>query len=65
MTIFGVALLSKHPDNVTWAGMVWNLVWVTLGNTIAGAGLMAGAYWTASRQRGWLARPVPQTRPAE
>jgi nitrite transporter len=65
MTIFGVALLSKHPDNVTWAGMVWNLVWVTLGNTVAGAGLMAGAYWTASRQRGWLARPVPQTRPAE
>jgi nitrite transporter NirC len=65
MTIFGVALLSKHPDNVTWAGMVWNLLWVTLGNTIAGAGLMAAAYWTASRQRGFLIRPVPQTRPAE
>jgi len=65
MTIFGVALLSKHSDNVTWAGMFWNLLWVTIGNTIAGAGLMAGAYWAASRQRGFLARPVPQTRPAE
>jgi formate/nitrite transporter FocA (FNT family) len=45
--------------------MFWNLIWVTIGNTIAGAGLMAGAYWVASRQRGFLARPVPQTRPAE
>jgi nitrite transporter NirC len=49
MTIFAVALLSAHPDNVTWIGLVWNLFWVTLGNTIAGAVLMAGAYWTASR----------------
>jgi nitrite transporter NirC len=65
MTIFGVALLSKHSDNVTWAGMFWNLLWVTIGNTIAGAGVLAGAYWAASRQRGFLARPVPQTRPAE
>jgi nitrite transporter NirC len=50
MTIFGVALLSKHPEAVTWAGMTWNLFWVTLGNTIAGALFMAGAYWTASQK---------------
>lgn len=50
MTIFGVALLSPHPDTVTWPGMGWNLFWVTLGNTIAGALFMAGAYWTASRR---------------
>ena len=49
MTIFGVALLSQHPDNVTWAGMAWNLFWVTIGNTIAGALFMAGAYWLSSR----------------
>ena len=48
MTIFGIALFSHHPDNVTWAGAAWNLVWVTIGNTIAGAGLMAGAYWFAT-----------------
>ena len=48
MTIFGVALLSAHPDSVTWAGMAWNLFWVTIGNTIAGAVFMAGAYWVAS-----------------
>jgi nitrite transporter NirC len=50
MTIFGVALLSKHPEAITWAGMTWNLFWVTLGNTIAGALFMAGAYWTASQK---------------
>jgi nitrite transporter NirC len=50
MTIFAVVLFSKHPDTVTWAGMVWNLFWVTLGNTIAGALFMAGAYWLASKK---------------
>lgn len=50
MTIFGVALFSKHPDSVTWAGMMWNLFWVTLGNTAAGALFVAGAYWVASKK---------------
>ena len=49
MTIFAIALLSAHPDNVTWGGAAWNLFWVTIGNTISGAGLMAAAYWGASR----------------
>jgi nitrite transporter NirC len=63
MTIFGVALLSKHPDTVTWGGMAWNLVWVTIGNTIAGALFMAGAYWTASHK---LLAPAPTVaQPAE
>lgn len=62
MTIFGVALLSPHPDTVTWSGMGWNLFWVTLGNTIAGALFMAGAYWTASRD---LSARVPAVAPAE
>jgi nitrite transporter NirC len=48
MTIFAVALLSKHPDTVSWAGATWNLIWVTIGNTFAGAVFMAGATWYAS-----------------
>jgi nitrite transporter NirC len=63
MTIFGVALLSKHPDAVTWAGMAWNLFWVTLGNTVAGALFMAGAYWTASHPL--LAPASAMAQPAE
>ncbi|CAN5260181.1 nitrite transporter NirC [soil metagenome] len=48
MTVFAVALFSKHPDSVTWAGAIWNLTWVTIGNTFAGAVFMAGAYWYAA-----------------
>lgn len=49
MTVFGVALLSAHPPEVSWAGMAWNLFWVTLGNTIAGALFVAGAYAPVAR----------------
>lgn len=49
MTIFAVALLSHHPNSVTWSGMIWNLFWVTLGNTISGSVFMAGAYWVTLR----------------
>ena len=48
MTVFSVALLSDHPDNVTLVGAARNLVWVTLGNTISGAGFMGLGYWLAS-----------------
>ena len=59
-----MALLSAHPENVTWAGMGWNLFWVTLGNTIAGALFMAGAYWLTSN-RPLLASLTPRPEPAE
>lgn len=45
MTIFSVALLSEHPDTVTLSGAAWNLLWVTIGNAISGAGLMGLGYW--------------------
>jgi nitrite transporter NirC len=45
MTIFAVALLGNHPATVSFSGMAHNLAWVTLGNAIAGAFFMAGAYW--------------------
>ncbi|MEP2532683.1 formate/nitrite transporter family protein [Shimia sp.] len=45
MTIFGVALLSEHSGGISLAGAARNLVFVSLGNTIAGAGLMGAGYW--------------------
>lgn len=48
MTIFAIALLAKHPDTVTLAGMAHNLLWVTLGNAIAGTMFMAFGYWRAN-----------------
>lgn len=64
MTIFGVALLSEHPDTVTWGGMAWNLLWVTLGNIVAGALFMAGAYWAASHRLFVPPRPAAEPQPA-
>jgi nitrite transporter NirC len=50
MTIFAIALLAPHPDTVSIAGMGWNLLWVTLGNIVSGAGIVGLGYWVASRE---------------
>jgi len=50
MTIFAIALLAPHPDTVTVAGMGWNLLWVSLGNIVSGAGIVGVGYWAASRE---------------
>ncbi|HLI20754.1 MAG TPA: nitrite transporter NirC [Stellaceae bacterium] len=49
MTLFLIALLGDHPATVTWGGLVYNLFWVTIGNIIAGAGIMGIGYWYVSR----------------
>jgi nitrite transporter NirC len=49
MTLLLIALLGDHPATVTWAGLAYNLVWVTIGNIIAGAGIMGLGYWYMSR----------------
>jgi nitrite transporter len=50
MTIFSVALLTNHPETVSLAGMAHNLLWVTLGNALAGAMFMGFGYWRATPQ---------------
>ncbi|HET7767099.1 MAG TPA: nitrite transporter NirC [Burkholderiales bacterium] len=44
MTLLGLALAGNHPETVSLAGFAWNLFWVTLGNAVAGAIFVAGAY---------------------
>lgn len=48
MTLFSVALLSEHGDGVHLVGAAYNLFFVTLGNVIAGAGIMGAGYWLAA-----------------
>jgi len=48
MTVFSVALLSDHPDNITLAGALRNLAYVSAGNAVAGAGIMGLGYWIAA-----------------
>ena len=45
MTVFGVALLSEHPEAITTTAAIRNLLWVTLGNTLSGAAFMGVGYW--------------------
>jgi nitrite transporter NirC len=49
MTLLSIALLAPHPPTVTLGGLGWNLLWVTIGNAISGAGIMGLGYWAASR----------------
>ncbi len=49
MTLLSIALMTEHPATVSLAGLGWNLLWVTIGNAIAGAGIMGLGYWAASR----------------
>lgn len=58
MTLLLIALLVPHPDTVGWGGLAYNLVWVTAGNIIAGAGIMGLGYW-------WMSRPAAAILPTE
>lgn len=55
MTLLVIALWGNHPDTVTWTGLIYNLFWVTIGNIIAGAGIMGVGYWYISRPTAALA----------
>lgn len=48
MTVFSIALLGNHPDNISLLGAGYNLLWVTLGNIGGGALFMGMAYWLAT-----------------
>lgn len=45
MTVLLLALLLPHPETITWAGLVHNLIPVTLGNIVGGALFVGAAYW--------------------
>ena len=63
MTLLSIALLGNHPDNVTWIGMLHNLVWVSLGNIVSGAGIVGVGYWAASGEP--ASKAVTSMAPAE
>ncbi|PEJ59018.1 nitrite transporter NirC [Bacillus sp. AFS002410] len=48
MTLLSISLLIKHPETVTFAGMVSNLIPVTIGNIIGGSLFVGAAYWVSS-----------------
>lgn len=66
MTIFAIALLANHPEGVSIGGAAYNLLFVTIGNTIAGAVFMALGYWAADGGLSTSRRgPLVTAEPAE
>ncbi len=65
MTLLAIGLFQPHAAPVSWAGYVANLVPVTLGNVVGGAGFVAGLYWLASPVRRFTSQaPAPAPTPA-
>jgi nitrite transporter NirC len=48
MTLFGMSLFAPHAETVSWGGFAYNMLWVTLGNVMGGAGFVGGLYWLAT-----------------
>jgi nitrite transporter NirC len=49
MCTFAVSLVINQPDSVTIAGIIHNLIPVTIGNLIGGGIFMAWMYYYANR----------------
>lgn len=49
MCTFAIALVVEHPDSISFAGVIHNLVPVTLGNLIGGGILMGGMYYYVNK----------------
>jgi len=49
MFAFALALMGDHPAEITLAGALHNLLWVTLGNLVGGGLFVAMGYWAQGR----------------
>ena len=49
MTVFALVLMGPDVAGITYSGALFNLGWVTLGNIVGGAVLVAYSYWVMSR----------------
>ncbi len=65
MTVFAIALLGNHPDTVTIAGAFYNLLWVSLGNIIAGVVFVGCGYVLSAGRSKPATLPSPTAVPAE
>ncbi|MDA1476840.1 formate/nitrite transporter family protein [Bacillus changyiensis] len=52
MSVFAISLVSPHPDTVSLAGAIHNLIPVTLGNLVGGAVMMGLLYHYANKPGG-------------
>jgi nitrite transporter NirC len=65
MTLFAIALFGNHPDTITIGGMFYNLLWVSIGNIIAGVVFVAFGYFLANGRPISVTSTNPVAVPAE
>jgi nitrite transporter NirC len=65
MTLFAIALFGNHPDTITIGGMFYNLLWVSIGNIIAGVVFVAFGYYLANGRSTAIASASAVGVPAE
>lgn len=65
MTVFAIALLGNHPDTITVGGAFYNLLWVSIGNIIAGALFVGTGYVLSSGRARTATVATPAAVPAE
>lgn len=58
-SLLGIALFLPHGPEISWAGFVWNQIWVVSGNIVGGVVCMAGAYWVTGPVRGEMKEMEP------
>ncbi|MFC4100708.1 formate/nitrite transporter family protein [Paenibacillus xanthanilyticus] len=51
MTLLSISLLIPHPDTVSLAGMVHNLIPVSLGNILGGAVIVGVGFWYIAKEK--------------
>lgn len=51
MTLLSISLMVPHPETITLAGLVANLVPVTIGNVIGGAIFIGAGYWFGNTEQ--------------
>ncbi len=60
-SLLGIALFLPHGPDVSWAGFIWNQMWVASGNIVGGVVFMGGTYWVTSPVHGWIKKTEPVT----
>jgi nitrite transporter len=48
MTLLALAIIGQHGELAAFAGALYNLTMVTIGNLLGGVALVAGLYWVAN-----------------
>lgn len=50
MSLLGIGLFAHASPDISWMGYFYNLLWVTFGNILGGAVVLAGAYHLTARK---------------